>query len=197
MKKRCLFSIPAGALSLLFLISIGCGSGSQNENGSSPEKQFGQYAENTTKEVPKQAEKSGKGLFLTLYKEAYQGAFTLLIPKGWKAEGGMIPSGVEWNIVDLVESNIRFRVSSPDGGSFFGWYPRFYFQDPAISYQSSMGILRKQNGEVLNGTWLYPYMDIETYVRTIVFGWFAGSEFRDPEILGGVHQAPEAGALDT
>jgi hypothetical protein len=69
-------------------------------------------------------------VFLKLYREQYQGAFYMLIPKGWKAEGGMIPSGLQWNVVDLVENNIRFRVTSPDGKSFFGWYPRFYFQDP-------------------------------------------------------------------
>ena len=70
------------------------------------------------------------GIFLSRYQEQYQNAFHILIPKGWKAEGGMIPSGVQWNVVDLVENNIRFRVTSPDGKSFFGWYPRFYFQDP-------------------------------------------------------------------
>lgn len=131
------------------------------------------------------------GIYLETYREPYQGAFTMLIPKGWKAEGGMIASGVEWNVVDLVEGNIKFRVTSPDGRSFFGWYPRFYFQDPAISAQSSMGILQKQNGEVLNGTWLYPYMGIETYVTEIVFRQFAAGEFQNPMILGAVQESPE------
>src|SRR5210317_2142124 len=82
-----------------------------------------------------------KGTLLTTHREQYQDAFSMLIPKGWKAEGGMIPSGVPWNVVDLVESNIRFRVTSPDGKSFFGWYPRFYFQDPQAIIQSSGGML--------------------------------------------------------
>ena len=94
--------------------------------------------------------KAGRGrqireCFLQLYREQYQGAFYMLIPKGWKAEGGMIPSGVQWNVVDLVENNIRFRVTSPDGKSFFGWYPRFYFQDPAVHMQSSGGVLQPPN----------------------------------------------------
>jgi len=58
------------------------------------------------------------GIFLTLYREQYQNAFYILIPKGWKTEGGMVPSGAQWNVVDLVENNIRFRVTSPDGQSF-------------------------------------------------------------------------------
>jgi hypothetical protein len=78
----------------------------------------------------------GNGVLLSLYQEQYQNAFSILLPKGWKAEGGMIPSGVQWNVVDLVENNIKFRITSPDGKSFFGWYPRFYFQDPQVFVQS-------------------------------------------------------------
>ncbi len=37
------------------------------------------------------------GIFLSLYQEQYQNAFNILIPKGWKPEGGMVPSGVQWN----------------------------------------------------------------------------------------------------
>jgi hypothetical protein len=131
------------------------------------------------------------GIFLTKYREQYQGAFSILIPKGWKPEGGMIASGVSWNVVDLVENNIRFRVTSPDGKSFFGWYPRFYFQDPAVIAQSSMGMLQKRAGEVMNGMWLYPYMNIEQYVQTIVFGQFAANEFQNPRILGQAQPDPE------
>ena len=132
-----------------------------------------------------------KGIFLSKYREQYQGAFSMLIPKGWKAEGGMIASGVAWNVVDLVENNIRFRVSSPDGKSFFGWYPKFYFQDPAIIAQSSMGILQKQPGEVVNGVWLYPYMNIEQYVQNIVFDQLSANEFQNPRILGQAQHDPE------
>ena len=60
------------------------------------------------------------GIFLSLHQEPYQNAFYILIPKGWQAEGGMVPSGIVWNVVDLVENNIRFRVTSPDGRFFFG-----------------------------------------------------------------------------
>ncbi len=62
-------------------------------------------------------------IFLSQYQEPYQNAFYILIPKGWKAEGGIVPSGVQWNVVDLVENNIRFRGTRPDGTSLFGSYP--------------------------------------------------------------------------
>ena len=136
------------------------------------------------------SEKTGSGDYLTLYTEKTQGAFHLLIPKGWKAEGGMIPSGVEWNIVDLIETNIKFRVTSPDGKSFFGWYPRFYFQDPRIIAASSGGYLQYQPGQTINGCWLYPYMNIPDYVRSIVFGQFAVRELMNPKITGG-GESPE------
>jgi hypothetical protein len=79
----------------------------------------------------------------------------------------MIPSGVSWNVVDLVENNIRFRVTSPDGKSFFGWYPRFYFQDPAIIAQTSMGILQKQAGEVMKDSWRF----VSDHSDWILNGW--------------------------
>jgi len=84
------------------------------------------------------------GVMLTTYREQYQDAFSILISQGWKAEGGMIPSGVSWNVVDLVESNILFRIISPDGKSFFGWYPRFYFQDPQVLF-SRVGVVAAPN----------------------------------------------------
>jgi hypothetical protein len=134
---------------------------------------------------------AGKSIFLKLYREQYQGAFYMLIPKGWKAEGGMIPSGVQWNVVDLVENNIRFRVTSPDGKSYFGWYPRFYFQDPAVLMQSSGGHLRPQIGGVMNGCWIYPYMGIAQYVQYIIFGQLAAREFQNPRIIGNAIESPE------
>ncbi len=132
-----------------------------------------------------------KGVFLTSYTEKHQKAFHMLIPKGWKDEGGMISSGIQWNVVDLVENNIRFRVSSPDGKSFFGWYPRFYFQDPQSFSRSSGGILQPQIGQVLNGCWVYPFLNVAEYVQYIVFGQLAGNEFQNPRIIGNVVHAPE------
>ncbi|MFH1153169.1 MAG: hypothetical protein V1793_05080 [Pseudomonadota bacterium] len=169
---------------LLLLLITGLGKQAQSLT-SKPAKN------NTALRSGSPARAAGSAVMLTLYREAYQGAFTLLIPKGWTAEGGMIPSGVGWNVVDLVENNIQFRVSSPDRRSFFGWYPRFYFQDPQMSFQSSMGIIRKQNGEVLNGVWLYPYMTLENYVEQIVFGQFGAAEYQSPRILGKANPAPE------
>lgn len=131
------------------------------------------------------------GVFLNLYQETYQKAFHILIPKRWKPEGGMIPSGVQWNVVDLVENNIRFRVTSPDGKSFFGWYPRFYFQDPRVIMQSSGGMLQPQAGQVLNGCWLYPYLDVAQYVQYIVFGQLSAGEFQNPRIIGPAVKSPE------
>ncbi len=156
----------------------------------------GRASGNTTISTPVKASKGKAGrkrenVFLKLYQEQYQRAFYMLIPKGWKAEGGMIPSGMQWNVVDLVENNIRFRVTSPDGKSYFGWYPRFYFQDPAVHMQSSGGLLRPQIGGVLNGCWIYPYMGVAQYVQYIIFGQLAAQEFQNPRIIGRTVESPE------
>ena len=175
----------------IFLFLVAC------DNNNPPKDQSQNLSPNSgsyqsdMKNNQRQSLGSQRGIFLSKYREQHQGAFSILIPKGWKAEGGMIPSGVSWNVVDLVENNIRFRVTSPDGKSFFGWYPRFYFQDPAVIAQSSMGVLQKQAGEVINGVWLYPYMNIEQYVQNIVFGQFAANEFKNPRILGQAQPDPK------
>jgi hypothetical protein len=137
------------------------------------------------------AARPDSGIWLTLYTEAHQGAFHLLMPKDWRVEGGMLPSGAEWNLVDLVETNIRFRATSPDGQSFFGWYPRFYFQDPAALTRSSGGALQPQPGQVMNGCWLFPFMNVDQYVQHIVFGHLSAHEFQNPRIIGGAIQSPE------
>lgn len=131
------------------------------------------------------------GIQLTLYTETHQGAFHLLIPKDWRAEGGMLPSGVDWNVVDLVETNIKFRATSPDGNSFFGWYPRFYFQDPAALARASGGVLQMQPGQVMNGCWLFPFMNVGQYVQHIVFRYLAAQEFQNPRIIGSPVPSPE------
>ena len=134
---------------------------------------------------------SAGGIHLTLFTEPYQGAFRLLVPTDWRTEGGMIASGVQWNVVDLVETNIQFRATSPDGKSFFGWYPRFYFQDPAAILRSSGGALRPQPGQALNGRRIYPFMNVGQYVQTIVFGQLSAKEFQNPRIIGNPVPAPE------
>ena len=161
-----------------------------------PSVQAPQGAITTSRQRPKTTQPPRTGssvqrVHLRLYREQHQGAFTLLIPKGWSTEGGMVPSGVPWNVVDLVESNIVFRVTSPDGRSFFGWYPRFYFQDPQAIMQAGMGVMQVQTGGVLNGCWLYPYMSLSQYVETIVLGQFAASELSSARLVGDVVDAPE------
>jgi len=169
-------------------------SNSAGQGGPTKQPELGRGGNGTSKPDPgknSSVGSEGQSTLHNLYQEPYQSAFYILIPRGWRTEGGMVPSGVQWNVVDLVENNISFRVTSPDGKSFFGWYPRFYFQDPAVHIQSSGGVLRPQVGEVLNGCWLYPFMDIAQYVQTIVFGQFAAKEFQDPRIVGNPVAAPE------
>jgi len=175
----------------MFLFVAACDNNNSTKNQSQKLTANSSSSQSGMKNKQRQSLGSQRGIFLSKYREQYQGAFSILIPKGWKAEGGMIPSGASWNVVDLVENNIRFRVTSPDGKSFFGWYPRFYFQDPAVIAQTSMGILQKRAGEVINGVWLYPYMNIEQYVQHIVFGQFAANEFQSPRILGQAQSDPE------
>ena len=88
----------------MFLFVAAC------DNNNSPKNQSQKLTANSSsfqsgmKNKQRQSLGSQRGIFLSKYREQYQGAFSILIPKGWKAEGGMIPSGVSWNVVDLVEN---------------------------------------------------------------------------------------------
>jgi hypothetical protein len=121
---------------------------------------------------------------MQLFVEPYQAAFYLLMPEHWRTEGGMRPSGVAWNKLDLVESNIGFRATSPDGQSRFGWYPRFYFIDPAVYARSSGGILHPAVGSVMDGAWVYPAMGVADFARNIVFQQLARKDSVEPVWLG-------------
>lgn len=125
-----------------------------------------------------------------LFVEPYQAAFYMLIPENWRTEGGMRPSGASWNKLDLVESNIGFRATSPDGQSRFGWYPRFYFIDPAVYARSSGGILRPAVGSVMDGAWVYPAMGVADFARHIVFGQLARKELGQARVVGRFVEVP-------
>lgn len=127
---------------------------------------------------------------MQLFVEPYQAAFYMLIPESWRTEGGMRPSGVAWNKLDLVESNIGFRATSPDGQSRFGWYPRFYFVDPAVYARSSGGILRPAIGSVMDGAWVYPSMGVADFARNIVFGQLAHQELGRARLVGRFVEVP-------
>lgn len=127
---------------------------------------------------------------MQLFVEPYQAAFYLLLPERWRTEGGMRSSGVAWNKLDLVESNIGFRATSPDGQSRFGWYPRFYFVDPAVYRRSSGGILNPTVGSVMDGAWVYPAMGVADFARNIVFGQLARKELGQARLVGRFVEVP-------
>ena len=145
--------------------------------------------------VPVNAASGGKAeagvTRMRLFVDPYQAAFYLLIPQGWRTEGGMRPSGADWNKLDLVESNISFRATSPDGGSRFGWFPRFYFMDPASYVRSSGGMLNPPVGGVMDGAWVYPPMGVEDFARHIVFRQFAPKELGHARLVGRFVEVPE------
>ncbi len=128
---------------------------------------------------------------MRLVVDPYQAAFYMLVPQAWRTEGGMRPSGADWNKLDLVESNISFRATSPDGGSRFGWFPRFYFIDPTSYVRSSGGMLNAPVGGVMDGAWVYPPMGVEDFARHIVFRQFAPKELGNARLTGRFVEVPE------
>lgn len=48
-----------------------------------------------------------------------------------------------------------------------------------------------QPGQVVNGCWVFPFMNVGEYVQHIVFGYFATKEFQNPRIIGSPVRSPE------
>jgi hypothetical protein len=127
---------------------------------------------------------------LEVHREQTQGAFTMLIPRGWRTQGGMVPSGVPGNIVDLIEGNINFAAVSADGRSALAFLPKFYFQTPESLARSSGGMLNPQPGQMLNGCIVYPWVEIPAYLEQIVFPSLLQGAIQNVRFTGQVRPAP-------
>jgi hypothetical protein len=51
-------------------------------------------------------------------------------------------------------------------------------------------MMQLQPGQVMNGCWIYPFMNVAQYVEYIVFGQFAVNEYQNPRITSRVIKDP-------
>jgi len=83
------------------------------------------------------------------YEEPREGAFTVLVPQGWKTEGGVlsIPAHQVRTLVDGCGKKIHFSVYDPRSGARVEYYPfeMIHTSAPGTSY------ITLAPGQVLNG----------------------------------------------
>jgi len=100
-------------------------------------------------------------------------AFSALIPKGWKHEGGVIWKGLQECRSEMVGS--KFKISSPDGAIVFqSLQPHGWNAASDQMMMQSMQMNAANGGCAVNGP-----MSAEEYLRQV----FAPNEFRDATVV--------------
>lgn len=103
-----------------------------------------------------------------LYEDVTEKAFTVLIPEGWKTEGGIMriaPSQIQ-TIVDGCGKKLYFSIHDPDSRASITYFPTeiFHTSAPGTSW------LSVAPGQVLNGMKQMPQvLTPAQYVAQIVF----------------------------
>ncbi len=77
----------------------------------------------------------GKGYAFTRYVDRTEGAFVLLVPKGWKTQGGMVrvnPLTAAGGVGNATEAKIDFAVlREPQGRVYIRWLPKTNYAQPS------------------------------------------------------------------
>jgi len=96
-------------------------------------------------------------LVMVQYTEAKENAFSLLIPKGWKTEGGIfyVDPNTAGGAANSTAPKVNFSVKKDDPGTvMLQWLPDFYYIDMRFSPAAQMGLFppgSRYNGMLVAG----------------------------------------------
>lgn len=124
---------------------------------------------NADKTVPKKVE-SNNTLIFTRIKEPNENAFTILIPKGWKTEGGIIRINPinQGGPAQSIGAKLNFLVKSDDNVTVgLHWFPEILFCDARKTPAGQIGLFPP--GSNYNGMPVMPLMSAEDFLVQIVF----------------------------
>lgn len=106
----------------------------------------------------------GTVLYLHRWVEPQEHAFTILLPQGWIAEGGILRVDPRQGPTNSVGAKVDFTLKKDRAGSFMiHWLPNFTYKDP----QALGGMFPV--GSNYMGSMVYPLVDPQTYLDQFVF----------------------------
>ena len=151
-------------LSLLILapLASGCGGSDHPKNspGFNPFAQAVPPAAATAKKTPA----PGTVLYLHPWIEPKENAFSILIPRGWIAEGGVLRIDPRLGPTNSVGAKIDFSVKKdPAGSVMLHWFPNITYKDP----RALNGMFRV--GSNYMGSMVYPLLDPQTFLDRFIF----------------------------
>ncbi len=112
----------------------------------------------------KKAPAPGTVLYLHRWVEPREQAFSILLPAGWIAEGGVLRIDPRLGPTNSVGAKIDFSVRKDRAGSvMIHWLPNFTYKDPrALGGMFAVG-------SNYMGAMVYPVLDPQTFMDQFVF----------------------------
>jgi hypothetical protein len=107
----------------------------------------------------------GTILYLHRWVEPREHAFTVLLPQGWIAEGGVLRLDPRLGPTNSVGAKIDFAVKKDKNGSvMIHWFPNFTYKDPRALPGGMFPV-----GSNYMGSTVYPVPDPQTFLTQFVF----------------------------
>ncbi len=106
----------------------------------------------------------------TRITEPKENAFTLLVPKGWRVEGGIVRVDplAQGGPAQSIAAKLDFRIKMDTQGTVMEhWLPDIAWFDPRHTPIGQMGII--QPGQNYQGMTVLPLMSAQQFLRQVVF----------------------------
>ncbi len=116
---------------------------------------------------PTPVKSGGNILVLHRYTEPRESAFTILLPEGWRAEGGVLRVNplTSTGAMNTVGAKVDFSVKSDAAGTvMMHWLPNFAYKDPRWLQGGYFPV-----GSSYMGMTVAPLMDAQTFLSGFVF----------------------------
>ncbi len=97
--------------------------------------------------------------------EPREGAFTVLMPTGWKVSGGITRMAPTTGTLNAIAAKLDFTMTSADSRIVLRWYPEINYFD--MRGNAVQGMFPP--GSSYNGAPVLPKMNAFTYIEQVVF----------------------------
>lgn len=114
-------------------------------------------------------QKTDKIVVFNRVKEPKENAFSILIPKGWRTDGGIfrVNPSAQGGPMQSIAAKLDFAVKKDRAGTvMFRWLPDMAYYDPRMSPAGQMGLI--QPGSNYQGMSVHYLMSPQEYVSQIV-----------------------------
>lgn len=105
----------------------------------------------------------GQAVRFSKVSEPREGAFTMLLPEGWKTAGGIVRVNplARGGPLNSIAAKVDFTATSPDGRTVMRWYPEMNWMD----MRGQPAAAAFPNGSNYNGATVWPKLNAVNYLQ--------------------------------